>query len=95
MNFVKGNKEPLIPDLVERGKVTKQLLFKSDEVEVSLLELGINAKIKSHVHKDTREWYYNAETGRLESEVDAGGAHAFPNPTGRPLRVIAIKEFVN
>lgn len=94
MGFMEGKKELLTSDLVERGRITKQLLFKSDKVEVALLELGIDAKIKDHFHWDSNEKYYNAETGNLESEVTIGNNHSLTNSTGRPLRVIAVKEFI-
>lgn len=94
MGFIEEKKEPLHPDLVEWGKVTKQLLYVSDEVEVAILELDVDAKIKQHTHWDTKEQYRNAKTGEVLSSVDIGDSHSLANPTGKKMSVISIKEFV-
>ena len=68
----------LSPDYVLGGKVTKTLVYKSADTEVSILKLAPGARIKLHEHPQDSELYFDIglNIGEL---CPIGESHEFYN----------------
>ncbi|MDE5831007.1 MAG: hypothetical protein K2H53_05205 [Clostridia bacterium] len=86
--------EPLSPDLVVRGEITKQLLYKSDKIEISILKFGPYATTQEYSYSDSRVGYYLAETCELLGLYEVGEKQWIRNAIGVFQRILVIREFV-
>ena len=92
MKKVTGAIAPLDPQYVKHGNISKQLIFFDPikGIEVALLVLGPNSKIRDHNHPEV-ESFVNAATSDTKT-FSAGVTHGLENPTSRSQIWVSVKR---
>lgn len=77
-------------EYISGGRVTKQLVYKSADTEVSILELAPGAKIEPHEHDEDSELYFLIGTN-VGDLCPIGSSHQFENATPDTVLLLSVK----
>lgn len=81
----------LPPEYVSGGEVTKRLVYKTDDTEISILKLAPWTTIKVHEHDTDSEIYFTIGTGMGEL-CPIGSSHKFENNSNDTVYLLSIKS---